>query len=563
VRQYVCVQPQQDTADEPATLQSRLEDDDRSGSDDAATAAARPTIADPVALLGHLHASGRFHRDSGFGRLFHRGMVSLRENVANESLHVSVHGNRVAAHVDEVSPLDAEAQGPSRYSVRRALLHNLVGMAGDLVWLLRGRQGDHSCVLDCEWVAPESQGDSPGLLDPGAAAWSVQLEARVAGTLDEARLRAAMVAALCARRPPPRELLDVVEARDDDALDAARVALQSKVIGPTDAPPLRACLARRPGGDVLMLNLNSAAVDGVAAMAVLHAIARTYAGAGEPPPGLDFLTAHELPVRPASPSMSILARVFKRMVEWLRDRLARPGRLAAEGAVDRAGYGYHMVALSAAETEHAVAGTGPGTERNVLTAALHRAIGDWNRQPGTPGRRIGVLVPVNLRPPDWPQGTIGNFSVTARLSTNRRERSSPASALHAINAQRARNKRTRTGIALIAGLQRSGLLSLWAKQSSVVLQPLTGNRQVDTAMLCDMGWIDEAPAFGPDAGETLELWFSAPARSPLSLCVGAVTAGERLHLTFRYPHNLFSADAARRFAACYLDHVRAVAGSRS
>jgi NRPS condensation-like uncharacterized protein len=196
-------------------------------------------------------------------------------------------------------------------------------------------------------------------------------------------------------------------------------------------------------------------------------------------------------------------------------------------------------------------------------AALHMAIGDWNRQHDTPGRRIGVLVPANLRPPRWPRGTIGNFSVTARISTVPRERASAELALHAINVQRARNKRTRTGVALIAGLQRTGLLTMWAKQSTIVLQPLTGNQHVDTAMLCDLGWMDDAPSFGPDAGETKELWFSAPARSPHSLCIGAVATGGRLHLTFRYPYRLFDADAARRFAACYLGYVGTVADSRS
>jgi len=210
-----------------------------------------------------------------------------------------------------------------------------------------------------------------------------------------------------------------------------------------------------------------------------------------------------------------------------------------------------------------VDGKRPGTSRNVLMAALHLAIGDWNLQHGTPGRRIGVLVPANLRPAQWREEAIGNFSVTARVSTNRRERAAPASALKAITAQTSRNKRTRTGIALIAALQRAGLLPLWAKQSIVVLQPLTGNRLVDTAMLCDLGWMDEAPSFGSDVGETVELWFSTPARSPLSLCLGAVTVGGRLHLTLRYPHRLFSPDAARRFAECYLGHLRLVADSRS
>ncbi len=70
-----------------------------------------------------------------------------------------------------------------------------------------------------------------------------------------------------------------------------------------------------------------------------------------------------------------------------------------------------------------------------------------------------------------------------------------------------------------------------------------------------LGRIDEPPSFGPDAGETTELWFSAPARMPCGLSLGAATVGGQLHLAFRYRHPLFSPDAARRFADRYLTEL--------
>ena len=45
------------------------------------------------------------------------------------------------------------------------------------------------------------------------------------------------------------------------------------------------------------------------------------------------------------------------------------------------------------------------------------------------------------------------------------------------------------------------MLALWAKQSSIVLQPLTDNHRADAAMLCDLGSFPAAPRFGGDAGE--------------------------------------------------------------
>jgi NRPS condensation-like uncharacterized protein len=547
--------------EESATLQSRLELADLADSDGAPPAQvadAAPAITDPVAVLRHLDVSGRFHRDSRLGRAFHSGSVSLRENVPTDSLHVVVHGNRLKAHVDGVSPLAARSRGTG-YSLRRAIAHNLAGMAQDVVWLLRGRLGDHLCELDCEWLASETHGTpDEELLDPTASTWSVQLEARVAGSLDDARLRAALGTAL-GRRDLERDPLEVVDCDDDDALDAARARLQSMAVAVTDDPPLHAYLARHPTGDVLMLNLNHAATDAVGAVRVLQRIARAYGSDADPDAPLDFLAGRDLPVRPAAKSSPILVRSYKKADERLRDVMAPPGQLAPEQPGDHPGHGFHLVSLSQEETRHSVDATRPGTSRNVLMAALHLAIGDWNLKHGVPARRIGVLVPANLRPADWRPDIVGNFSLTARISTSHGDRAGPASALEAVTAQTTRNKRNRTGIALIAALQRHGLLELWVKQSTMVLKPAVHNRLVDTALLCNLGFIDETPSFGADAGDALGLWLSIPARSPMNLCIGAVTVAGRLHLTFRYPHSLFGPDAARRFAACYLDHIRLVA----
>jgi hypothetical protein len=552
--------------DEPATLQSRLEEPEDGGAGAAGTAlvAADQTIADPVALLRHLDVSGHFHRDSRVGRMFHPGMVSLREDVPTDSLHVSVDDNRVMAHIDEVSPLAANASDKSRYSVPRAVWHNLSGMARDLVLLLRGRQGDHRSELNCEWASGDAAGaaDEARLLDPETTAWSVQLEARVAGSLDEERLRAAL-GAVVERGAPQRDCLEVVDCEDDDDLQAARLRLHRMGVPLTTLPPLHAYLARHPAGDVLMLNLNHAATDGFGAMRVLYRIARAYADRGEPAVPLDFLACHDLPVRPAPAVKSTVVRSCESATARLRDRLAPHAPLAADEPASDPGYGFLYVGLTPEQTHYVHGVERTGAQGNVLLTALHLAIGDWNRRHGIPDRRIGVLVPVNLRPDEWREDTIGNFSVTTRMSTSRRDRASAAAAQKAVTTEAARNKRTRTGIGLVAGLERAGMLGLWAKQSRVVLEPLTDHSQVDAAMLCDLERLDEAPSFGPDAGDIVELWFSTPARSPRILSIGAVIVAGRLHLTFRVPYRLFGPEASRRFADCYLAHVWKLAASRS
>ncbi len=538
------------------TLQSRLH-----GPDAGYTPPTEPTIADPVAFLRRLASSGRFHRDCGFGRIYHPGSVSLRENSPTDSLHIVINGDHISAHVDRVSPLGVRPDEPSRYSVSRAALHNVVGAAQDLVRLLRGRKGDHRSHLDCEWVwdGYDPTPDPEQLLDPGA--WSVHVEARVEGSLDDTRLRKAFTTVL-GHRPSERQALQIVECPDDESLDRTRSELLDEPVPMTEWPPLRARLAHHPRGDFLLLNLNHGASDGFSAIRVLQAIAAVYAEGERSGAPLDFLAVNDLPVRPASTPVSALGAWYRIVVERIRDALANPARLAPEQPVDEPGYGFSFVRMSLEDTQRVANVHRQGTARNVLLAGLHLAIGEWNLAHGTPGRRIGVLVPVDLRPPEWRDEVVGNFSVTARVSTSRRHRSGARAALKAITGQKTRNKRFRTGVALLAALDRNQLLPLWAKQSLVVLQPLTRNRGVDTAMLANVGWLAEAPSFGPEAGETTDVRFSSPARTPQSLCIGAVTVAGRLHLTFRYPHRLFSAEAARRFADCYVEHVLGVAERR-
>lgn len=517
-------------------------------------------LHDPVALLRSLEGSGRFHRDRPLGRVYHPGALSLRENVPSDSLHVAIDGNRVSAHVDRVSPLGLKSERSPRYSLPRVALHNAYGIASDVGRVLRGRQGDHRCELDCEWMPAAEPGAAPvdrhqPLIAPHRSPWGVHFEARVAGSLDEERLRRCLASAA-----PGDDRLTAVDCPDDDSLDRVREELQALAVPLDDQPPLRAVLARHPRGDVLMLNVNHATADGPGALMVLRTVARTYAAYPVRFPPVDFLATRDLPVRPVAPNRHRLARRYQASMEKVRDALARPTRLMPDHAGKEPGHGFHLLTVEANDPASLAAVRNPDVDNDVLVAALHLAVSVWNTEHGRPDGRIAALVPVDLRGDPWREGVVGNFSVTARVSTTPADRASPATALRAVAAQTARNIRSRTGTALIQALDRNGLLALWARQSVVVLQPLTANYLLDSAVLSFLGRLD-APSFGGEAGEVTELWMSTPARMPFGLSVGAAVVSERLHLTFRYPHRLFAPEAGRRFAACYLAQIRLVASA--
>lgn len=421
------------------------------------------------------------------------------------------------------------------------------------------------------------------LLDTEAAPWSVQLEARVTGSLDEGRLRAAMDVALhrhpmararkAASRlrhhretweiPPVPDLdpLRVVDCPDDASLDAVRARLQSIAVPLVESPPLRAVLARHPAGDVLMLNVNHAASDGFGAVRFLRSVARAYSGAADPLPDLDLLDHRDLVARLRAPDASTRARRMLAVAEKLRDLVAPPARLAPVNARDAAGYGFHHVRLGLDETRRLISLDHPGSVNDVLLAALHLTIADWNRRHGARQRRVTVMVPSNLRLPAWREESVGNFSLPARISSSRRDRRTSAAVLAAVTRQTARKKRTGMGTGLIELLAGSHLLPLWGKQALVAMLPLAGDRLVDTAILSNLGRLDDPPWFGDDAGETVEVWFSAPARMPLGLSIGAVSVAGCLHLVFRYRYRVFGRDAAAGFAASYREHLQTLAGA--
>ncbi|MDQ6616036.1 MAG: hypothetical protein M3083_15185, partial [Actinomycetota bacterium] len=422
------------------------------------------------------------------------------------------------------------------------------------------------------------------LLDTEAAPWSIQLELRVAGALDVIRLRPAVVDALerhpmgrARKKPSRRDLrgdwweipatvdldpLSVVDCPDDGALGRARAQLQSMAVPLAESPPLRVRLARHPEGDVLMLNVNHAAMDGFGALRLLRSVARAYTGEADPTPALDLSQARDLPTRLAAPNLATRTRRRLVLLEKMRDLILPPARLAGDGASGETGYGFHLVQLTAADTQALLDLPYQGTVNDVLLAALHQAIAQWNAEHRVRCGRIGVLVPANLRPLAWRNDVVGNFSLPARVTTNRRSRRGNLTALKTVTSQTARKKKTGMGTALIELLGRSRLLPLWAKQVMVMLLPVTGNRLVDTAMLSNLGSLEDVPSFGPEVGAITEVWFSPPARMPLGLAIGVATASGRLHLSFRYRNRLFGPDAAARFADHYLDQLQSFIRTR-
>lgn len=108
-----------------------------------------PPAEETCDLIQSLEANPRFHRDSLLGGIFHLGRRSYREISPVDSLHIVIRGDRVSAHVDDISPLVVRADGSCGYAWGRVLAHNVLVAAGDVGRRVRGLQGHQRCNLRC------------------------------------------------------------------------------------------------------------------------------------------------------------------------------------------------------------------------------------------------------------------------------------------------------------------------------------------------------------------------------------------------------------------------------
>src|SRR5271156_200729 len=406
-------------------------------------------------------------------------------------------------------------------------------------------------------------------LDRRDEPWSVPLEIRVEGRIDAARLRdavrrAALVHPMARARLAHARATDVryrweiaaelasvdleeVNCRRSGDLAAARERLLSRMPDLDLPGPFCLLLAHERRGDALVMNLHHAAGDGLGALRLMGSIARAYAGDEDPPEAVDALEVRDVSAIAGSASLRERVTRGRAAIDYLTRGVSTPTRLAPQAPSDRPGYGFELVSLEPAELARiGELRGGEATVNEVLLAALAVAVRRWDSRHGARTGWVYVMMPINLRPPEWRFEVLGNFAsyVSVRFSSDDLK-----SLQTAIGAAAASTRRIKDdGIAgLVVDLfALPSALPTVIKQRMQRLIPLTGNVIVDTAALSNLGRIPPAPGFG-DAGAVQGVWFSPPARMPLGASIGAATLDGRLFLTLRYRHAMFDAQAARAF----------------
>ncbi|HSL09095.1 MAG TPA: condensation domain-containing protein, partial [Pseudonocardiaceae bacterium] len=349
------------------------------------------------------------------------------------------------------------------------------------------------------------------LLQEARSSWNVQLELGADHHLDEARFRQAVLT--CFRRHPlararvaparngvtsyqwhfadeaDQDPVQVVDCPDAAALDRLRAQLYTPPIALDVSPGLRVALARRPGGDLVLLSASHIVADGVGVVRLMQTIARAYLGEPDPPDPLPLGQARDLGSFLAPKSRS------ERWARWLegprrfREALDAPSRIAVLGGTDRDDFGFVFRTLDLGETTTpGLMRRAPGTTVNdVLLAALHLTVHAWNSKHGVETGRIGVMMPINIRPADRSWDVVSNLTSNVTVSTAPDDRVDLATATAAVARQTYEMRRQDRAYGLHDLLEVIKKVPLPVKRVVSRLSPLTGDRFVDTAMLSNLG----------------------------------------------------------------------------
>lgn len=404
-----------------------------------------------------------------------------------------------------------------------------------------------------------------GASDP----WNIQMEFGGDGRLDLSRLEAAVQKA-CDAHPIARsrlvlggaqdtsdhwEVVDdlrpmaisVVECPDEESLRRARTQFYSAPFPIADAPVFRAQVARKPDGDLLMVNAAHAAVDGIGMLRLLESIALAYRGEAEPPPAIPLAEAREFKqlMRPKTAN-ELVSRALEGGRK-LRDAAIAPARVAPDRGAPRDGSGFAHRQIGPEQSSALNARRPEGTTINdMLLGAVGLTIEEWNRDHGQAADKVMIFMPVNVRPAEWASDVVSNLFSYVSISTFARNRGDLPSAALAVAEQTAPIRRAARAHGTQDLLRLIAPLPLGVKRVMPALLTLTGNRFVDSAVVSNLGRPKRLASFTQNAPS--EFYFTPPYWSAAAISVGAITAGKTLQIGLRYRLDTLDEAAGERLA---------------
>jgi len=405
------------------------------------------------------------------------------------------------------------------------------------------------------------------------------VEIGLGGRLEEDRLRAAVASALgvhaMARArlapggpvancywweipaAPDLDSLGVVDSHGATDVAAERSMFVNRSIPLDRSPGIRVVLARAPRGDRLLLGMHHAIGDGVGMLRVLRSVERAYRGVADPVPDVDPLAVRDVETLHAPTHLVDRLQRTADLLRRIGEASEPPTRVARAGDSHAGGYALQRHALPLEQLAREPRAVERATLNDLLLAALHQAVDQWNADHGVRSGRISVTTTVNLRPREWRQEIVANLSLFGSISTHPSDRATRLRTLETVAAQTRRLKERHTARFWVGLFGHSHLVPTWVRSPVFTWLSSSTNPFLDTAVLSNIGVL--APFdFGPRAGPLLEAWFSAPVWMPVGLLILVASTGGTLHLVLRHHLSVLDEAAAAEFMHLFASLLQTV-----
>jgi NRPS condensation-like uncharacterized protein len=402
--------------------------------------------------------------------------------------------------------------------------------------------------------------------------WNMQVELTTAASLERGRLREA-VRATCRAHPiaaarcrrdddgptayawvagdPDDVPIETATAEDADDLNDLRERFYGDFIDLTTEPPLRLLVVRGAEADRLCVSMSHVPMDGIGGFLLLQTLCEAYGGDAPDASTLADRPAPDLLADARPDSFRRKARLLAESAHHLRKLAAPPADIAPEGAGTNHASRFVHRRLDA-ETTRRLLEVGPdgASVNDVLLAALHRTIGDWNADHGRRADRISLMMPVSVRPDDRFYEGVALCTLFDSIATDPEDRRRFETTLERVTEQTRRIKRTERPLGFLEWLDIGWrILPPAARKRLPLLLRGPGDRLLDTAVLSNLGRLPSTPGFSGEGPE--ELWCTPPCWPPTPLSIGVVTIDGSMRLGFRAQSTTLDREGTAAFADRY------------
>lgn len=353
--------------------------------------------------------------------------------------------------------------------------------------------------------------------------------------------------------PPVRE----VSVEDTEEFAEVQTEFYSEPFDLTEEPPFRLLVARdaeESGCDRLLTSVSHVPADGVGTLRLVRTVSQAYNG-DEIETDVNLEESRDVPDDARPSSVTKRLERLGNAASHLTNTVDAPESIAKDGASGRDGWGF--VERRLGELGDRVVRNRPNgaSVNDVLLAALHLTIDDWNREHGESTEKISLMMPINLRPRDWFYDVFGMYAIFGSVSTKSAHRGDALSTVRRVSSQTEELKERDRAAAYVESLNLippTTPVGLRGQLPEFLKGP--GERLLDTAVLSNLGRVPEPlPALEGDKPESV--WFSPPCIDGMPVGIGVATAGGEMHLSFRHTFDQFDGDAARRFADTYVENL--------